>query len=489
MTGHSSEDATPDLELVQPQPDPAQQLPPFTTPAGFDHGPEFEPPSPRPIPGWLRKGSFGRRRWGVVLTLIMLGVGCIAFAPLPIVERMAFHVLPLAYLNYIGVGLLAIAAIVWLRQRFSMERLNYVRDGIPIVGRVLAIDVPIQQTVNPETKQLIERFCYAVKVDYEHPQTLQREEAVLTSEEQWEKSKLSEYDPGVEPGDYVTLVALPGQISESLKLYGFLGLDPERDFITRKGRALAGLSPYTAVIITMAVFIGLWLLITGLYVVLACMPQEFAWKPGVIFLGVGMLLGSLGLRALVRLDQTKSQMPHKGGFGALLIGTIPGLIFGGITMGLVNAFFDRSPATYRPVHIDNYWQTTHNFLFRTYEVEYTPLGAPKSEKHDAGMRDLAKLTEAEHGALEVHEGALGMKWISGIHPFRWAPLPAELSPAERQIAVTFEAPLGGEGAPVTLNMAPVLVIDETTTVPAPRELVAVEAARLRAILEAPPPRE
>jgi hypothetical protein len=477
-----------DLELIPPQTSGGDEtaLGPFAPPADFDHGVEFEGDTPRPIPGWLRKGSFGKRRQGVVLTLAMLGVGCVIFEPLPIVESMSHYFLPLAYLGWIGLGLLALSAIVWLKNRFSMERLAYVRDGIPFVGRVLSVDRPVTQTIIPETKQLVERFQFAAKIEYDDPETRARQETVQFPEDQWDAKAIGEYDPGVEPGEYVTLVALPGRIAETTKLYGFLGLDPDRDFITRNGKPLSGMSPFTAVIIAFAVFGGLWLLITGLYVIFSCFPEEFAWQPGLVFLGLGAVAGIVCMRALLRRERKQSQ-PTKGEtFWGFFGGAVLGLMGGAVSMAIVNAVFDRSPSVYRPVRIDNYWETTHKGIFRTYEVEYTLFGSVKSEKHHAAYDDLARLQGAQHAAVEVHKGALGMEWIKAIHPFGWEFLSDPPTADELQQAVTFEAP-GKDGAPPTvIQMLPRLYLDETKTVPAPAELTEVESANFRGRLGIPP---
>src|SRR5436190_5735684 len=84
----------------------SQRLGPFTPPAEFDHGNEFDPVPPRPIMRRLRTGSFGRRKWSTVLTLFVLGAGCVIFAPIPFIQKLSWHILPLWYLDWIGYGLI-----------------------------------------------------------------------------------------------------------------------------------------------------------------------------------------------------------------------------------------------------------------------------------------------------------------------------------------------------------------------------------------------
>lgn len=477
----------PDLELLPTatSDSTAPSRGPLVPPDDFDHGVEFEPDPPRPVPGWLRKGSFGRKRHGVVLTLAILGVGCAVFAPLPIVESMSHYFLPLGYLSYIGIGLLALSVIVWVKNRFSMERYAYVRDGIPVVGRVVSVERPITQEMLPETKQIVERFRFAVRVEYEDPESRSRSETLQLSDEQWDTKVIAQYEAGVEPGDYVTLVALPGRIAESVRLYGFLGLDPDRDFITRNGRPLTGMSPFTAVVIAMGILAGLWALVIVLFVMSSCMPEEFAWKPGLLFSAAGIVLCVIGMRVIFRLER-KTAEPTKGEtFGAIFCGLFFGLMGGLLAMAISNAVFDRSPAVYRPVQLGQAWSVTHKAMFRTYEVEYTELGKAKAEKKHIAYDRLGFLQGAEYGALEVRQGALGMEWIKDIHPFGWEELPEAPTAEQLQEAITFERP-GVDGAPPTkFQLLPRLYVDETTTVPAPAELVVRESERLRGRLGLP----
>ena len=70
---------------------------------------------------------------------------------------------------------------------------------------------------------------------------------------------------GVEAGDYVTLVYLPGTLAASLQLYGWLGLNPDLELIQKNGRPLNPRSTKTAmaVVFVMTALAGrCWLLCT-----------------------------------------------------------------------------------------------------------------------------------------------------------------------------------------------------------------------------------
>lgn len=460
----------------------SQSLGPFDPPADFDHGDEFDPAIPRPIPGRLRKGSFGRRRWSTVLTLLVLGIGAVIFAPIPFVHRLSFHILPLAYLNYIGYGLIALAAFIGIRNRVSKARYNYVRDGEPLVGRVLAVFTPSRTVIDPQTKAVSEFFRYLVAFESEDPETRKMERLSVLSEDEWDAKKQGQFDPGVDAGDYVTLVRLPEAGPESTRLYGFLGLDPERDFITRNGRPLSGVSPFTAVLISLAVLLGIWFLILGIYVIECCMPSEWDWKVGIPFLAVGGVLGAIGLGWLISLEQRKQGAPKKsavivGGF----FGIIAGALAGGVVMGSINAAFDRTVVSYKPIRINQHWMTTHNFIIRTYEVEYAELGGGKSTKHGVSVEDLEKLRDADLGALEIRQGALGLEWIAALHPMEWRSVSENPTPEELRDAVA-PVPLFAFLAPPPDRIVPRLITNLAgDSVPCPPALADAAINDLKAV--------
>jgi hypothetical protein len=436
----------------------SQRLGPFNPPADFEHGEEFDPVPPRPIMRRLRSGSFGRRRWSTVLTLFVLGVGCVIFAPIPFIQKLSWHILPLWYLDWIGYGLIGLAVIIGLANRFSKDRYRYVIEGEPLVGRVLGIFTPVRAVVDPQTKALTQFFRYLAAVEFQDLSTGKLERVATLSEDEWDLKQRPRFDPGIDAGDYVTLVRLPGQGLESVKVYGFLGLDPDRDFITRDGRPLTGVSPYTAVLISVIVLLCLWFLILGIYVIQLCIPQEWSWSVGLPILGVGAALGAFGLAWLIWFEQRKQNTLKKSGLVfAALGGAVLGSLAGGVSMGAINAAFDHSPPAYQPIRIQQHWQTTHNGVFRTYEVEYTPLAGGKSEKHGASVDDLAKLGDSKLGALEIRQGALGLEWIAAVHPVGWRRLEGDPTADEKRIAVELQLPIPGN-APQSMKMIPELIL-------------------------------
>lgn len=98
-------------------------------------------------------------------------------------------------------------------------------------------------------------------------------------------------------------------------------------------------------------------------------------------------------------------------FGCLLLGAATALCW----CFTINACFDTSAAEMRPALITDMTMTTHEFLFRHYDIEYTlPPDASK----------MKFLTTPEHmvqfagpaGVAEIHQGYLGWPWVKNIRP-------------------------------------------------------------------------
>lgn len=177
----------------------SQRLGPFSPPEDFDHGDEFDPAKPRPVPRRLRTGSFGRRQWSTVVTLFVLGAGFVIFKPIPFIERLSWHVLPLAYLHWIGYGLAGLAVLMAIGNRLSKKRYEYVIDGDPIVGRVLGIFTPVRAMVDPQTKAITQFFRYLAAVEYVDPETQKIVRTATQTDDEWNFTQLPKFDAGVMP--------------------------------------------------------------------------------------------------------------------------------------------------------------------------------------------------------------------------------------------------------------------------------------------------
>ena len=399
------------------------ELFPFDPPSDFDHGEEFQPTVPRPIPRRLRRGSFSRRNHGIAMTWTALGAAFVMVAPWNVVWNMSFYILPLAYLGWIGLAMVAIGVLILLMNRISKKRFGYVISGHPFAGRILDVREHETVTINPETKAPMTQVRYQIAFEYENPETRRSEFTTLLTDEFWDKSQSVHYSLAIEPGDYVTLVAMPGNVSASVRIYGLLGLDPSRDFLKFKGKPLSGISPFKAIAIAGIVFGILWMFVGLFYVLTFCFPEEWNWPLGLTAMALGATAGAI-LGLIIQRNSLADENASNVGssiFLACCFG-LTGLFAGLMGLGLINALGDKSLSRYESIEIVNHWQTTHNFIIRDYELEYSEIGNPKSTKAHVSVDTLMRIGSTKFGVKELRDGGLGLEWIAGYHPLEWLPV-------------------------------------------------------------------
>ena len=69
----------------------------------------------------------------------MTGAILALLGPLPIVQTMGLYFLPLAYLTWIGLAILAFGAVGMITSAMRSGPYRYVEEGVPIVARILAL--------------------------------------------------------------------------------------------------------------------------------------------------------------------------------------------------------------------------------------------------------------------------------------------------------------------------------------------------------------
>lgn len=423
-SGEFDDPSEPEGQFSSPDsPKETRELVPFDPPADFDHGDEFQSEIPRPILRTLRRGSFARRNHGVAMTWTALGAAFVLVSPWDVVWKMSFYVLPLAYLGWVGLAMIAIGVIVLIQNRITKKRFEYVVTGQPFVGRILDIQDHETVTINPETKTPMSRIRYQIAVEYENPETRRSEFATILTDESWDKSQTVHYSLEVQPGDYVTLVAMPGKIAATVRIYGLLGLDPKREFLKFKGKPLSGISPVKAMAIAGIVFGILWMFVGLFYVLTFCFPEEWNWPLGLTAIGLGGAAGAILGLVIHRNSGTEAKETNKSSaaFLACSFGLL-GLFAGLMGLGLINALCDQSPSRYVPIEIVNHWQTTHNLIIRDYELEFSEFGIAKTTKAHVSVDTLMRIGQARFGVKELRDGGLGLERIADYHPMEWLPI-------------------------------------------------------------------
>lgn len=442
----------------------------FDPPNDFDHGEEFESARPRPIPARLRNGSWSRSRRRVLWTLILAAGACLAFAPLPFMKTLGYYILVLQYLGWIGFGLLAIAGIAWVSMRFNAGRFEYVRDGVPIIGRIVKAGPTIEGVAD------LVSVKFAAEVEYRDSETEALTTRTLKSEEAIEKKKLARYSLAVAPGDYVTLVALPDKPSGSLKLYGFLGLDPEREFVLKDGRPPAPWPPVMIALAILGFIVVLGLALAAIYIVKFCTPIDGDPTTAVIPAIVGITVGVFAGIKMAGWEQRDNPGITRGRrlFFVLFVGPALGAMLAGVMLFLLNAVADQSPPDLRPVEIEEYWTVTHYPLFvREYEIEYGEFGVAESRKHPATVEHMARFQPFDLGAIDVGKGAFGLSWVRGIYPIRWFTTDPAIAGDVPTVALA--GPDGDE-----LKLSPYVVMNDGRRVAPPAALSERAVEKLRA---------
>jgi hypothetical protein len=392
----------------------AAELGPFSPPH-YQFEPEFLPPAPRPIPATLRKGPYARRFRRLIVTMLCMGLVCLACARLSLVRELANYILPLAYLHWVAYGLFAIAAIGIIRYLATGNQFRYVRDGVPLVVRVLCRKYEILQGQSPH-------FRFLAGVDCLDPETGALTRTWMRSDAFPSRSAdLSRYQPPYEVGDYVTAVYLPGKFQKTACIYSLMGLNPSVGGILKDGRPWwPGLSTF-AVLCILIGFVGLFaLLVVFIYAVHFFEPIEMgAWDFWKWSLPAGLLMGALGGFGLFWLNRRNQRRSGISNRKRLLLAGFCGIVLGfaaGVTkVTFVNAALDSSPARYRDVEIVNVWRTTHHFIVRIYEIEYAELGSGRKAKCPARPEYINEF-QMGVGVLDVRTGFLGVPWVRQIYP-------------------------------------------------------------------------
>lgn len=408
---------TPTLEQL------AVALGPFSPPAEFDHGEEFLPQPPRPLPPYLRVGSYARRQRGTTYNLIALGIMCLVLSPF--VQGFSHYIHPLAWLHWIGLGLIVLAVLRFVGALVSSGRYDYVRNGTPLVGRVIFVGVSSEGTSEAPM------FRYNVACEFDHPDTGKHQHFFFPSEDAFGVGEARKYACTLQPGDYVTLLALPGKADSTMRIYGLLGLDPELEFITKNGRPLTGMSPFSAIMVAFVVGLVILLIMGAFDLMMFSFPLSGDWKlPVAIACGGAIVgaIGALGLRSLGKSAPVEGQA-QTGPGAAMFGGGLLGLIGAPILFMVLNSQLDSAQGKFEPIEIVQYWQTTHKFVVSDYEIEYRPFPGGETDKKHIRFSQMEQLGDAAYGVLDVSPGRFGYPWARGIYPVVWVPveqLPAAL---------------------------------------------------------------
>ncbi len=388
----------------------AAELGPFDAPDSFSFEPELRPPTPRPVPGSLRRGAY-EAKWSQGISVgFTVGLVCVGFSFFTFMKELGYYILPLAYLDWIGYGIIALTALAYLLHRLRPGRFRYVRSGLPLVARVLHSGRHLGAYEAKELK-------FLSLLEYKHPETNGLSYTTVASPTVATTFNPDAYTTTLEAGDYVTAVYLPGKLDKSLQVYGYLGLNPEADFIRKNGRRIRDhVSLWKTFALIGAIVAALALLVGGLYTIEFRFPLEFnPWHFAVPVGGAGVVFGVAALVASLRKRGDKKK-DFKACVKIFIAGGVGGVFLAGILLPLLNSFIDRGEPQFRDIEVVELWQETWDFLIRNYKIEYRELGQTESRKCPSTLEHMAHFQQTRAGVIEVKKGLFGWLWVSDICP-------------------------------------------------------------------------
>jgi len=397
----------------------AAQFGRFSPPPDFRHPAELEARPPRPIPSSVRSGPFLRSRRVTAATAVQGGLVLLAASQFEFAKNVGHYVLPLAYLDWIGWGVIAIGVGMWIFQKVNLGGLRYLRDGEPVIGRVLSVGEWRTQVGDMTMMGL------AVGLEYPDPKTGEPRFAEARTDHLG-ISGTNRWSLRAKPGDYITCVYLPGTPFLNVKPYGFLRATYASDLLMKDGKPATASSAMAESWMLVAV---LSLIVAGLFYALHAVQfwsplteNHWVYVGGV---GVAGILCALVALPLVWLDAVKKGQPplmHALKYAGLcgLLGALPGGIFG--VMG-VNVLLDSAPASRQEIAIEHYWQETTNGVFRQYQIEYRDVPGSGTRKRNVPYDQLSEFAATGVAVMEVAPGYLGMPWVRHVRPVRCVPVP------------------------------------------------------------------
>jgi hypothetical protein len=405
----------------------------FDPPADFEFPAALQCDPPRPKPAGYALSPYQRRLHQLSLNLAVAAAGCLLFSFLPFVRTLSFYLLPLGYLDWIGAGLGALAVAFGVARVVRQGPHAYIRDGVPVVARVLAVRLESQRV----GEGVQHRF--AIEIEFKSPDTRMPERGIAFSRN---VSSATKYSVDLRPGDYTTAIVSPPPRSE-VRLYGLLDADAECDLVLKNGKREEPMGVVKSMGITALIMGVVGLLLLGGFGVEFYLPERAATLPLCLGLGVPALIGAAGLVWLSRQERAGAPDRARRRNVVAFAGAAVGALAGGVGLIVLNAKLDRSTPAYADIEIVKIWQTTYDCILRTYEFEYQPLGGSGTERYPARIENITSFADTRAGIVERRGGAFGMPWIAGLRPC----IPVPIAKGNPRPAHTFSIGVRPKTAP------------------------------------------
>lgn len=405
--------------------------------SGYAIESELLAPAPRSMPDFVYESRYVKNQKQLQRGLLIAAIICLIAQFIPPLQRLALYVLPLGYAGWLAVALLAGYLFSKLNILRGQGPLRYLTHGEAIVGIVETLVKQPTLVVNGSETQ----FSFVAGMRVIHPETGE-ETGIAVASNGLASSEKDRYDTTLKIGDQATLVYFPGKFDKSVKVYGFLDLNPAAQYITKAEKRR---SAFEIIGIGLAIlaFCGL---ILAAFSIERYEPLKFPLNPlsiGVI--AAGAIAGLLGLyfgyrhetRAARTRDLRNAAALAEGraielgyeptGFlgksrslvlALLLIVGAPGLC-GAITWSteiFLNGLLDHSEPELVPVRLGDLYVETHSLIFRQYKVEFWMEGQEKKRTLSTTPEQLFVLDGSSTGVAVVKDGFFGWPWVQAILP-------------------------------------------------------------------------
>ena len=381
----------------------------FEIPKNYKIERALQAPLPRAVPDTLRRhparlAQQASNRRAIWITL-GLAVASFFLRDTSFFQILGLYFTPFAYLEWVSPVVAVICVLALLEWHpWKKDPYRYLREGLPLVGQVVDLRLEVAARVNGQDSQ----WAYDVYFQALHPTSGELNIFCVRSPEFAGGHPLLK----CRVGDWVTAVYLPGNL-DSITLYGFTDADPDASLLESTKGGSVGM----ALLGVLGTIFGCAWIFSSYS--LASVDKSLLMAtcvPGVI---IGSVAGVIWLRG-VRQKHAKQQeaalaagLPlagatHRNGniFGGIFLGSFMGCLGFALVLVGLNGALDSSEAEVKPVRVVNTWVTTHNGIFKTYDVEYVDPYTGKTEKMGVSPLDLEQDGDLA-AELLTYKGALG----------------------------------------------------------------------------------
>jgi hypothetical protein len=405
----------------------------FVVPGEVHLPPELVGDPPRELPDSIKYGPVAqterRAFWGCLIAAAL----CFAMSALPFVKTLELYILPLAYLDWIGVALVVLACSSYFGFGHLKKSSRYVRQGHAGFGRVVELVKYASVLVNDQPTA----YAFQATVQALHPGSDQPVCLQVKSLD-FQPHLKDHIETRFRVGDFVPVVWLPDRFEKTFQVYDFLELTPDSSLL--RGQ-IAGKPLWQTLATVIFVFGFFFALFWNVYAFQRYAPLDFDFVrsglwPFIIGGSLGLLAAVVGYRSSLKKRKQVEQRnveavstgkaieltQQRGRIRTFLFGTVivaGSILLSGVTFlcwcYTANALLDDSLAKPENVEITEMIEVTHSFIFREYKLKYRRANQPKDDEMLTTPDHLNQFVVPQ-GVAQVRAGKFGWPWVDTIDP-------------------------------------------------------------------------